>query len=130
MTASQQRGINPSDVSLVNLGASPGVDDVAAAETVIQDAFVRRRADDLDAEAAYYRHRAIQEERALGPGYYVDLLRDMAADQAAMAQRIRTGNGAGGDPAGRRVPQSPSSVRNPQSTDPRTRQRARRSPQR
>jgi hypothetical protein len=46
--------------------------------------------DDLDAEAAYYRYRAIQEEQALGPGYYVDLLRGMATERAALAQRIRT----------------------------------------
>jgi hypothetical protein len=48
----------------------------------------------LDAEAAYYRRRAIQEQQALGPGCYVDLLRDMATDLAAMAQRIRTGKAA------------------------------------
>jgi hypothetical protein len=101
MTASQQRasrGVNPSVVSLDNIGVSPGID-VVVGETVIQDDFARRRADNLDAEAAHYRHRAIQEERALGPGYYVDLLLDMAADRAAMAQRIRTGNGAATDPA-------------------------------
>lgn len=56
--------------------------------------FVRRRADDLEAEAAYYRNRAIQEEQALGPGYYVDLLRGMATDQAAVAHRMRTGKAA------------------------------------
>jgi hypothetical protein len=60
----------------------------------IQDDFARRRADNLDVDAAHYRNRAIQEERALGPGYYVDLLRGMAAERAAMAQRMRTGNGA------------------------------------
>jgi hypothetical protein len=88
---------------------------VVVLDTVIQDDFARHRADELDAEAAYYRHRAIQEERALGPGYYVDLLRGMAADRAAMAQRIRTGNEAARDPARRRVPQTPSQipVRNP-----------------
>jgi hypothetical protein len=88
-------------------------------DTVTQDDFARRRADELDAEAAYYRHRAIQEERALGPGYYVDLLRGMAADRAAMAQRIRTGNEAARDPARRRVSHTPSQVpvRNPLSTD-------------
>ncbi len=106
MAASQQhaqRGVDPSGVSLDNVGVSPGVDGVAVRDSVIQDDFARRRADNLDAEAAHYRHRAIQEERALGPGYYVDLLRGMAVDRAAMAQRIRTGNGAAGDPA-RRVP--------------------------
>ena len=110
MTAGQQRGVNPSGVFLVSVGVSPGADDVAVVDTVIQDDFVRRRADDLDAEAAYYRHWAIQEERALGPGYYVDLLRDLGADRAAMAQRIRIRAGAAGDPASRRVPQSPSQV--------------------
>jgi hypothetical protein len=88
MTASQQRaprGVNPSVVSLDNVGVSPGIDDVVVGDTIIQDDFARRRADNLDAEAAHYRHRAIQEERALGPGYYVDLLRDMAADRATMA---------------------------------------------
>lgn len=47
-----------------------------------------RRADELDAEAAYCDHRAS------GPGYYVDLLRGVAADRVVMAQRLRTGNGA------------------------------------
>ncbi len=124
MTASRQRaqrGVNPSG-ALVGAGVSPGADGVVVGDTVIRDDFVRDRADDLDAEAAYYRHRAIQEERALGSGYYVDLLRGMAAERAAMAQRIRTRNGAARDPAGPRVPQSPSQspVRNPQSTDRRT----------
>jgi hypothetical protein len=115
-------GVNPSGVSLGNVGVSPGVDGVAVLDTVIQDDFAHRRADNLDAEASCYRHRAIQEERALGPGYYVDLLRGMAVDRAAMAQRIRTGTGAARDPASRRVPHSPSPVpvRNPQSTDQRT----------
>jgi hypothetical protein len=104
MTASGQWGIDPSGVNLVSVGVSPGADGVAGRETVFQEDFIHRRADDLDAEAAYYRDRAIQEERALGPGYYVDLLRDMAADRAAMAQRIRTGTEAAEDPAGRRAP--------------------------
>lgn len=130
MTASQQRaprGVNFSVVSLDNVGVLPGVDDVVGLDRVIEDDFARRRADNLDAEAAYYRHRAIQEERALGPGYYVDLLRDMAADRTAMAQRIRTGNEAVRDPTLRRVSQSPSQspVRNPQSTDRRTHQHLR-----
>jgi hypothetical protein len=130
MTASQQRAqreVNPSGVPLGNVGVSPGVDDVVVLDTVIQDDFARRRADNLDAEAAHYRHRAIQEERALGPGYYVDLLRGMAADRAAMAQRIRTGNGTATDPASRRVPQPPSQafVHNPQSTNRRTHQHLR-----
>jgi hypothetical protein len=122
MTARQQRaqrGVNPSGISLDNVGVSPGVDSVMVLDTVIQDDFARRRADELDAEVAYYRHRSIQEERVLGPGYYVDLLWGMAADRAAMAQRIRTGNGAARDPARRRVPQMPSQVPvcNSQSTD-------------
>jgi hypothetical protein len=130
MTAGQQRaprGVNPSVVSLDNVGVSPGIDDVVVGDTSIQDDFARRRADNLDAEAAHYRHRAIQEERALGPGYYVDLLRDMAADRAAMAQWIRTGNGTATDPARRHVPQPPSQspLRDPQSTDRRTHQHLR-----
>ena len=68
MTASQQRaprGVNLSVVSLDNVGVSPGVDNVVVLDTVIQDDFGSRRTDNLDAEAAHYRHRAIQEERAL-----------------------------------------------------------------
>ena len=70
--------------------SSLGADGVVAFDTVINDDFDRRRAAALDAAAAYYSHRAIQEEQALGPGYYVDLLQRMATDRAAMAQRIRT----------------------------------------
>jgi hypothetical protein len=131
MTASQrraQRGVNPCGASLDNVGASHGVADVVVLDAVIEDDFARRRADNSDGEAGHYRHWAIQEERALGPGYYyVDLLRDMAADRAAMAQRIRTGNGNARDPAIRRVAQPPSQspVRNPQSTDRRTHQHLR-----
>jgi hypothetical protein len=62
--------------------------------TITVEAAARHRADELDAEATYYRRRAIQEQQALGPGYYVDLLRSMATDRAAMAQRIRTGKDA------------------------------------
>lgn len=91
---SAQRRVDPSGVSLVSISASPDADGVVALDTVINDDFAHRRADDLDAEAAYYRRRAIQEEQALGPGYYVDLLRGMATDRAAIAQRIRTRNGA------------------------------------
>ncbi len=97
MTASQkrpQRGVNPSGVSLVDVSASPDVEGVVIRDTVINDDFARRRADNLDVEAAYYRHRAIQEEQAMGSGYYVDLLREMATDRAAMAQQIRAQNGA------------------------------------
>lgn len=69
MTASQQRAqrrVNPSGVSLVGVSVSPCADGVVVGDTVIRDDFVGGRADDLDAEAAYYRHRAIQEERVLG----------------------------------------------------------------
>lgn len=91
---STQRRADPSDVSLVSSSASPDTDGGVALDTVINDNIARRRADDLDAEAAYYRRRAIQEEQALGPGYYVNLLRGIATDRAATAQRIRTRNGA------------------------------------
>jgi hypothetical protein len=90
---SVQREADSSGVSPVSIGASSrakGVVALGPVTTVSYDDVARRRADDLDAEAAYYRHRAIQEERALGPGYYVDLLRRMATDRAALAQRIRT----------------------------------------
>jgi hypothetical protein len=99
MTASQkrpQRRANPSDVPLVSISTSPAVEGVGVRDTVINDDFARRRANNLDAEAAYYRHRAIQEEQALGPGYYVDLFREMATDRAAMAQRIRIRDGVTG----------------------------------
>jgi len=62
--------------------------------TVTSDDSIRRRADELDAEAAYYRRRAIQEHQALGPGYYVDLLQTMAVDLARLAQRTRTNQAA------------------------------------
>ena len=68
-----------------------GAEDVGVLATLTNDDVARRCADDLDAEAAYYRHRAVQEEQALGPGYYVDLLRGVATDRAVLAQRIRTG---------------------------------------
>jgi hypothetical protein len=64
MAAGKQWGINSRGVTLVSVGVSPGADGVAGRETVIQEDFIHRRADDLDAEAAYYRHRAIQEERS------------------------------------------------------------------
>ena len=89
-----QRRADPSGVSFISLSASSGAEGVAVLNTVTNDDFTRRHAEDLDAEAAYYRHRANQEEQALGPGYYVDLLRDMATDRAAVAQRIRTGKAA------------------------------------
>ena len=40
----------------------------------IDNDYARSHADNLDAKAEYYRHRAIQAERALGPGHYADLL--------------------------------------------------------
>lgn len=89
-----QRGTGPSCVSIASIAASSGAEGVVKLDTVINDDAVRHRADALDAEAAYYRRRAIQEEQALGPGYYVDLLRGMATDRAALAQRIRTGKAA------------------------------------
>ncbi len=85
-----QRGADPWGVSLVSSSACSGADGVGVLNTVTEDGFARRRVEDLDAEAAYYRHRAIQEEQALGPGYYVDLLWGMATDLAALAQQIRT----------------------------------------
>jgi hypothetical protein len=97
MIASQERaprGADPRDVSLASISACSGVNGVVVLNTVTDDGFARRRADDLDAEAVYYRHRAIQEEQALGPGYYVDLLRGMATCRAALAQRIQTGKAA------------------------------------
>jgi hypothetical protein len=48
-----------------------GAEDVGVLATLTNDDVARRCADDLDAEAAYYRHRAVQEEQALGVGYYV-----------------------------------------------------------
>jgi hypothetical protein len=90
-----QREAEPSGVSLVNLNASLDIDGGVVPDTVINDDFAHSRADELDAEAAYYDRRAMQEELALGPGYYVDLLRDMATDRAAMARRLRTSGGYG-----------------------------------
>jgi hypothetical protein len=85
-----QRRADPSGASFISVNTSFPAVGVVVPNTLTHDDSARRRAADLDAEAAYYRHRAIQEEQALGPGYYVDLLRDMATDRAAMAQRIRT----------------------------------------
>lgn len=89
-----QRGVTTRGTPPTGISASPGVDDVAVLDFDFDDDGTRYRAEDLDAQAAYYRHRAIQEERALGPGYYVDLLRGMAADRSAMAQQIRLRHGA------------------------------------
>jgi hypothetical protein len=78
---------NTSSAALISGGPAQQV----VVTTITIDAPARHRADELDAEAAYYHRRAIQEQQAIGPGYYVDLLRTMATDRAAMAQRIRTG---------------------------------------
>ena len=101
-----QREADPSGVSLVSFSVWPGADGVVV-DTVLHDDFADRfqahelkvlaqfrRADELDVDAAYYRHRATQQEQARGPGYYVGLLRALATDRAAMAQRLRTGNEA------------------------------------
>jgi hypothetical protein len=78
--------------------------------TVTVDNSAGLRADALDTEAAYYRRRAIEEQQALGPGHYVDLLRAMATDLATMAHRIRTGKAATrpapANPARQRLQQS------------------------
>lgn len=100
-----QRGSDPSGVSHVSFSASSGADGVVL-DTAINDDFAHRfqayeldylrvlaqfrRAEELDAEAAYYRHRAVQEEQARDPGHYVSMLRALATDRAAMAQRLRT----------------------------------------
>ena len=89
-----QRRAEPRDVSLASIKASTDAEGVVVLDAVTNDDLIRRRADNLDAEAAYYRRRAIQEERALGPGHYVNLLRKMASHQAAMAQQLRTSKGA------------------------------------
>jgi hypothetical protein len=105
-----QREADPSGISLASSSVSSGADGVAAPDTVINDDpahrfqayeldYVKvlaqfRRADELDAEAAYYRHRAMQQEQTRGPSYFVGLLRALATDRAATAQRLRTGTGA------------------------------------
>ena len=82
-----QRKDDPSGPPLISCDAAQQV----VTTTITVDTPTRHRADELDAEAAYYHRRAIEEQQALGPGYYVDLLQAMATDRAAMAQRIRTG---------------------------------------
>jgi len=114
MTASQerpQRGADPSGMPLVSFSAWPGADGVVAPDTAINDHVVHRfqayelhylkvlaqfrRADELDAEAAYYSGQATQEGQTRGrPNYYVGLLRALATDRAAMAQRLQTETGA------------------------------------
>jgi hypothetical protein len=102
-----QHRADPSGASVISVTTSFPAVGVVVPNPLTHDDSARRRAESLDAEAAYYRRRAIQEEQALGPGHYVELLRDMAADRAAMAQRIRTGKSSdtistSGDPARRR----------------------------
>lgn len=105
-----RREADPGDGSLVSFSAWPGADAVVILDTYVHDDFAHRfqareleyvkvaaefrRADELDAEAAYYAHRAMQQEQARGPSYYVGLLRALATDRAARAQRLRTGNEA------------------------------------
>lgn len=105
-----QREADCGGISLASFSVSSGADDVGAPETVINEDFAHRfrayeldyvkvlaqfrRADELDAEAAYYGHRALQQEQARGPGYFVGLLRALATDRAAMARRLRTETGA------------------------------------
>ena|SRR6476620_5292477 len=103
-----QRGTDLSGVSRVSFTAWPGADGVVVLDTVINDDFAHRfqayeldcmqvlaqfrRADELDAEAAYYGQQALQQEQARGPGYFVGLLQALATDRATMAQRLRTAN--------------------------------------
>jgi hypothetical protein len=116
MTASQQRvqrGVNPSGVSLVNISASPGVEGVAARDTVITDDFARRRADNLDAEAAYYRPPGHPTGagpgpwllRRPGPGNGYRPGRDGPADTDPERSNVMS---VPGDPARRRRRQPPS----------------------
>jgi hypothetical protein len=93
-TTRQKRPPHKDDPSSAPLMSSDPAQQVAV--TTITAA--RHRPDELDAEAAYYHRRAIQEQQALGPGYYVDLLQTMATDRAAMAQQIRTGKGQPNQP--------------------------------
>src|ERR1700730_10704424 len=97
-----QREADPSGVSLVSFSVWPGADGVVI-DTVLHDDFAHRfqaheldwlkvlgqfrRADELDAHASSSRHRAMRQQQARGPGYYVGLLRALASDRAAMAQR-------------------------------------------
>ncbi len=47
----------------------------------------------LEADAAHFAWRATQELLAIGPGIYVNLLRSLAAESAARAQRLRAQTG-------------------------------------
>ncbi len=115
-----QRGSDPSGVSLISFSASPGADSVMVVlDTVINDDFAHRfqayeldyvkvlaqfrRADELDAEAAYYCHRAVQEEQARDPGHYVGLLRALATDRAVESRR-KPEAAWGAKPARQRIP--------------------------
>lgn len=89
-----RRKADPGNASRVSPSAWPGIEGAMIPNTVINDDFAHIRAEELDAEAEYYGRRAVQEEQALGSGYYVDLLQSMAADRAAMAQRLRMRNSA------------------------------------
>jgi hypothetical protein len=86
-----QREADFGGISLASFSVSSGADGVVAPETVINEDSAHRfrayeldyvkvlaqfrRADELDAEAAYYGHRAMQQEQERGPGYFVGLLR-------------------------------------------------------
>lgn len=90
MTASQeraQRDVNPSGVSLVSISASPLPDGVAVRDTVIKDDFVRRRADNLNAEA----EQTVTIVRG-GAGYAYITLRGHPDHDGG--QRLRTQLGA------------------------------------
>ncbi|MDT7713772.1 MAG: hypothetical protein QOG46_2675 [Pseudonocardiales bacterium] len=105
-----RREADSSGISLAIFGVSSGAEGVVAPDTVINDDSTHRfqadelecvkvlaqyrRADELEAEAAYYGHRAMQQEQARGPSYFVGLLRALATDRAAMAQRLRVRTGA------------------------------------
>ncbi|MGH3780338.1 MAG: hypothetical protein ACRDRO_06830 [Pseudonocardiaceae bacterium] len=98
-----QREPDRSSVSLNSFSAWPGmvldrvvIDDFAYRFNAHELDWMKvlaefRRADELDAEAAYYTHRALQEEQARRPGYFVGLLRALATDRAAVARQLRTG---------------------------------------
>jgi hypothetical protein len=71
MTASQeraQREANPSDVSLVSITALSFPDVVAARDTVINDDFIRRCANNLNAEAE---HTATSTRGGVGYAYII-----------------------------------------------------------
>lgn len=98
-----RRETDPSGISLVGFGVDSGADGVVAPDTVSNDDSSHRfrsheldyakvlaqfrRAEESEAEAAYYGQSALQQEQARGPGYFVGLLRALATDRAAMVQR-------------------------------------------